>query len=94
MFNDNNPSKGGHEYSVNGSRYSVSSLDVLKKNADLSHPQKELSYAQSERDVRDLTVAAAHAAIPNWTNIVLMVSLIFGGCCANVRDSKAMVEQF
>ncbi|KAH8432536.1 putative UPD-GlcNAc transporter (Mnn2-2) [Aspergillus melleus] len=24
---------------------------------------------------------------PDWTNIVLMVSLIFGGCCANVGST-------
>lgn len=28
--------------------------------------------------------AAAHATVPNWANMLLMISLIFGGCCANV----------
>lgn len=29
--------------------------------------------------------AAAHATFPSWMSVVLMISLIFGGCCANVR---------
>lgn len=28
--------------------------------------------------------AAAHATFPSWINIILMISFIFGGCCANV----------
>jgi UDP-xylose/UDP-N-acetylglucosamine transporter B4 len=26
----------------------------------------------------------AHATLPSWANMVLMASLIFGGCCTNV----------
>ncbi|CAK38451.1 uncharacterized protein An03g06940 [Aspergillus niger] len=28
--------------------------------------------------------ATTHTVLPQWTNIILMSSLIFGGCCANV----------
>ena len=28
--------------------------------------------------------AAAHATFPSWMSVILMISLIFGGCCANV----------
>lgn len=31
--------------------------------------------------------AVAHATVPSWANMVLMASLIFGGCCTNVRLS-------
>lgn len=37
-----------------------------------------------------LIAAAAHAVVPTWANMVLMTSLIFGGCCANV--SKQTME--
>jgi len=32
--------------------------------------------------------AAAHATLPSWMNVVLMVWLIFGGCCANVSRAS------
>lgn len=32
--------------------------------------------------------AAAHATFPSWISIILMVSLIFGGCCANVGKAS------
>lgn len=32
-----------------------------------------------------LITAVAHVAVPNWANLALMASLIFGGCCTNVR---------
>ncbi|KAB8205679.1 UAA transporter family-domain-containing protein [Aspergillus parasiticus] len=31
-----------------------------------------------------ITTAAAYTVLPGWTTIVLMISLIFGGCCANL----------
>lgn len=34
----------------------------------------------------DMASAAAQATLPAWINTVMMVSLIFGGCCANVCD--------
>lgn len=32
-----------------------------------------------------LLAAATHATLPTWVTMVLMVSMIFGGCCSNVR---------
>ena len=32
--------------------------------------------------------AAAHATFPSWISIIMMVSLIFGGCCANVGKAS------
>ncbi|ODM15930.1 hypothetical protein SI65_08771 [Aspergillus cristatus] len=37
--------------------------------------------------------AAAHATLPSWMNVVLMVSLIFGGCCANVFALEAIIKE-
>lgn len=34
--------------------------------------------------VTGVAAAAAQATLPSWATMVLMVSLIFGGCCSNV----------
>lgn len=36
--------------------------------------------------------AIAHATVPAWLNITMMVGLIFGGCCANVFALEAIVK--
>ncbi|RAL01485.1 putative UPD-GlcNAc transporter (Mnn2-2) [Aspergillus ibericus CBS 121593] len=36
--------------------------------------------------------AATHTALPRWTNIVLVFTLIFGGCCANVFALEAIIK--
>lgn len=41
-------------------------------------------------DLRSIATAAAYATSPNWFSMVLMVSLIFGGCCANVGTPSVM----
>ncbi|KAJ5808941.1 hypothetical protein N7474_010210 [Penicillium riverlandense] len=40
-----------------------------------------------------LIAAAAHAAVPSWATLVLMASLIFGGCCANVFTLEAIIKE-
>ncbi|KAJ6016688.1 UDP-N-acetylglucosamine transporter yea4 [Penicillium sp. IBT 35674x] len=40
-----------------------------------------------------LIAAAAHATVPNWANMLLMISLIFGGCCANVFTLEAIIKE-
>lgn len=47
-------------------------------------PTRKPAAAGSDKDAPGLIAAAAHAAVPTWANMILMVSLIFGGCCANV----------
>jgi hypothetical protein len=37
-----------------------------------------------------IATAAAYATSPKWISMVLMVSLIFGGCCANVGTPSVM----
>jgi hypothetical protein len=37
-----------------------------------------------------IAMAAAYATSPKWISMVLMVSLIFGGCCANVGTPSMM----
>lgn len=36
--------------------------------------------------------ATTHTVLPQWTNIILMSSLIFGGCCANVSMCPGMAS--
>ena len=39
------------------------------------------------------TYALAHATLPQWFNVVAMMSLIFGGCCANVFALEAIIKE-
>jgi UDP-xylose/UDP-N-acetylglucosamine transporter B4 len=92
MLNDNDTSKRGHEYPIN--RAQVSALNSPNGNADFSRSKEGgIDYVQLKKDGPGLVAAAAHATIPSWSNMVLMVSLIFGGCCANVRDDGAVSGQ-
>lgn len=61
------------------------SYSLAPSKPAMSPPAKPIAAASddSKKDAA-LIAAAAHATIPSWTNMVLMVSLIFGGCCANV----------
>lgn len=98
MLNDHEPSKRGHNDSYLINRSQVSAVNTYE-NANLASTtprsrksEDKLDYAQLKKDAPGLVAAAAHAAVPSWTSMVLMVSLIFGGCCANVgvkRTSNA-----
>ncbi|KAF7508338.1 hypothetical protein GJ744_009329 [Endocarpon pusillum] len=37
--------------------------------------------------------AVAHVTMPEWMNIIAMISLIFGGCCANAFALEAIVKE-
>lgn len=50
-------------------------------NATVSNSASTDSAPKSDASV---LAAAAHAAVPNWANLILMVFLILGGCCTNV----------
>ncbi|KAJ5772800.1 hypothetical protein N7457_007696 [Penicillium paradoxum] len=99
MLNDHEPSKRGHDsYLINRSRVSaVNSLDdtdvALNDTSRSRNPENRHDYAQLKKDAPSLIAAAAHAAVPSWTSMVLMVSLIFGGCCANVFALEAIIKE-
>lgn len=40
-----------------------------------------------------LTAALAQATLPQWLTVSLMLSLIFGGCCANVLALEALIRE-
>ncbi|KAJ5348182.1 uncharacterized protein N7506_001435 [Penicillium brevicompactum] len=92
MLNDNDSSKRGSEYRVNRSRAPLNLSD--ESATTVSHAREgKIDYAQLKKDAPGLAAATAHAFIPNWTNMVLMVSLIFGGCCANVFALEAIIKE-
>lgn len=70
------------------------SYSLASSKPAMSPPAKPIAAASddSKKDAA-LIAAAAHATIPSWTNMVLMVSLIFGGCCANVSVQLELDEQ-
>ncbi|OQE16137.1 hypothetical protein PENSTE_c025G00697 [Penicillium steckii] len=59
-----------------------SATDTAKKD----NPSKSSQNAE-------ILAAAAHATVPNWTNLFLMISLIFGGCCSNVFALEAIIKE-
>lgn len=71
-------------------------------NAPASLDRASNSYSKQNglsKDTREplasIGTAAAHATFPSWMSVILMVSLIFGGCCANVRRyDQGYVEHF
>ncbi|CAG8387983.1 unnamed protein product [Penicillium salamii] len=84
MINDNDSSLRGRH------RSQVSPLS--SDESITSHP-KEGKVDETKRDASSLVSATALAVIPNWTSMVLMVSLIFGGCCANVFALEAIIKE-
>lgn len=50
-----------------------------------SSSKQNASGKDTREPVASIGTAAAHATFPSWMSVILMVSLIFGGCCANVR---------
>ncbi|KAL4802641.1 hypothetical protein BDV18DRAFT_63582 [Aspergillus unguis] len=42
--------------------------------------------------VRDIVATAVQTTFAQWTSIILMISLIFGGCCANVYALEAIIK--
>ncbi|KAJ5715694.1 UDP-N-acetylglucosamine transporter yea4 [Penicillium malachiteum] len=70
-----------------------SSIVSSAKGSDSSESDKSKSEFESESKNASLIAAAAHAAVPNWANLILMASLIFGGCCANVFALEAIIKE-
>ncbi|OQE13483.1 hypothetical protein PENFLA_c047G04385 [Penicillium flavigenum] len=97
MLNDHEPSKRGHDdsYLISRTRVSVniSGNTNFASTTSRSRKSDEPNYAQLKQDAPGLVAAAAHAAVPSWTSMVLMVSLIFGGCCANVFALEAIIKE-
>jgi UDP-xylose/UDP-N-acetylglucosamine transporter B4 len=70
---------------------------MINHNSDDADSNKS-DAKEKHRDVLEsgglgsIATAAAYATSPKWISMVLMVSLIFGGCCANVFALEAIVK--
>ncbi|PYI07438.1 UPD-GlcNAc transporter (Mnn2-2) [Aspergillus sclerotiicarbonarius CBS 121057] len=60
----------------------------LVTNNDEDIGSTKATYGQ----LASITSAATYTALPRWTNLLLMFSLIFGGCCANVFALEAIIK--
>ena len=88
MIHDRDGSKRTRE------TFALHSTSSFEDNATATSRQVAPNYATSSelKKGAGLVAAAAHAAVPTWANMALMVSLIFGGCCANVSMMVQYVE--
>ncbi|KAJ5086289.1 UAA transporter [Penicillium alfredii] len=87
MLDDNGPSRR-HD------AYAVYQLQDFRNYPALGLPRKsEDTKIDVLRKDAGLVAAAVHATVPSWTTVVLMVSLIFGGCCANVFALEAIIKE-
>ncbi|KAJ5549727.1 hypothetical protein N7535_002336 [Penicillium sp. DV-2018c] len=97
MLNDHAPSKRGLDDAYLRSRVNVNLPEETDLATDIaSHsqsPKDRRDYAQLKKDAPGLVAAVAHATVPSWTTMILMVSLIFGGCCANVFALEAIIKE-
>ena len=65
-------------------------------NSHLPSPlNRTTSYdsAEGNPDQRDIAFAISSAFVPEWFNILAIISLIFGGCCSNVFALEAIVKE-
>ncbi|KAG2420564.1 hypothetical protein HFD88_000176 [Aspergillus terreus] len=69
---------------------SSTSNGTVHNETDNAQPKTESPESSSPASV---LAAVTHASIPSWTSIVLMVSLIFGGCCTNVYALEAIIKE-
>lgn len=78
---------------VNNSKERIGKTDdVFAKGLAAEEPSHEaddlMVQNEAQREVRTslggIMTAITLVNFSDWTNLVLMVSLIFGGCCANV----------
>lgn len=77
--------------------------DVRASSLDFSPLQKRQNGIIKNGDLKDfgsgtqgsvsgLITAVSHATFPSWANTILMISLIFGGCCSNVFALEAIIK--
>ncbi|KAL3456665.1 UAA transporter [Aspergillus heterothallicus] len=68
--------------------------------ASLLSPEATTTNKGGRRDTMDshvhsitsIAATAVQATLSHWTNVFLMISLIFGGCCANVFALEAIIK--
>lgn len=63
------------------------------KNSAQTENRNVKSDTDSAKLKKSSTYAVAHATLPQWFNVIAMMSLIFGGCCANVFALEAIIKE-
>jgi solute carrier family 35 (UDP-xylose/UDP-N-acetylglucosamine transporter), member B4 len=69
------------------------SANGTTKNGTLTGQGKVNGTIESPEATKSATYAVAHATLPEWFNLIAMMSLIFGGCCANVFALEAIIRE-
>ncbi len=83
----NAPSPFPATVSANGSTIVAKEIDA----APSLERAEQAKYSSSGRHTMSKAIgfagAVVHTTIPAWFNFGVMVALIFGGCCSNVRKA-------
>lgn len=56
------------------------------RSASVTHLKEDKMLEKGEINKRTVVCAVVQSTVPTFLNILLIVSLIFGGCCANVSE--------
>ncbi len=67
--------------------------DVSIKESPPKRQDKTNDNVNSAMASESSAYAAVHASMPEWINVIAMMSLIFGGCCANVFALEAIIKE-
>ncbi|KAI9039736.1 putative UPD-GlcNAc transporter (Mnn2-2) [Aspergillus affinis] len=85
---DNSKGRAGNRDAVSAKLRATEELSgVIEDSRDKNEGRRE-----ARASLGGIISAITLVNFPDWTNIVLMVSLIFGGCCANVFALEAIIK--
>jgi UDP-xylose/UDP-N-acetylglucosamine transporter B4 len=87
---------GFHDPQAQTSEETLPTQNYQPSNGHISKPLrhgKSDDTSESDSGQRDLALAITSTIIPEWLNIVGVISLIFGGCCSNVFALEAIVKE-
>jgi solute carrier family 35 (UDP-xylose/UDP-N-acetylglucosamine transporter), member B4 len=65
----------------------------INKNTPKREDKIQGSTVESPTTSKSSAYAVLHATAPEWINVIAIMSLIFGGCCANVFALEAIIKQ-
>lgn len=83
--------KSSHTKSMNGSLVEIRKIDSRGKPANKAKYGK--MFIQPDQDESlSTTLAVAYTVLPSWLSTLAMLSLIFGGCCANVFALEGIIQ--
>ena len=74
---------------VNGAPLKGRSEGLRNRKPDSARDQETLEQADNSRDA---VVAIAYTLLPTWLSTASILSLVFGGCCANVFALEAVIQ--